>query len=441
VTSTAVRPNRRPLYGVLTSFAMSLTGTRVAGIALPWFVLVLTDSPSKTGLLALCEMGPYVVSKALGGPVVDALGPRRVSITLDCLSAVVIGLVPLMWALGVFSLPALLVVAAVFGAVRGPGDSAKEIFIPDVAELAQMPLARVTGLTGSIERLAGTVGPALAGALVALFGPVPSLAITSVAAAMSAACIGYSTRHLRPHHETHVDSDESGYLSRLRGGFRFVNRDRLLRAAVLMIACTNFLDAALSAVLVPVWAKSSGAGPAGIGLLGTAVGVSALLGSLCATVVAERLPRQLVFLCGFLIGGAPRFLVLALGLPFPVVVAVWVVSGFGLGFLNPILGALFFERVPKHLLGRVNAIGDSMAWSLIPFGGLAAAATVAVIGLSPAILVAGVAYLVATTLPGLRPEWKEMDRRPAADSQGESTSQDSAHHRAGDSAKAARGTA
>jgi MFS family permease len=209
-----------------------------------------------------------------------------------------------------------------------------------------------------------------------------------------------------------VERDDAGYLARLRSGFAFVNRDRLLRAAVLMVACTNFLDAALSAVLVPVWAKSYGAGPAGIGLLGTAVGISALAGSLCATVVAERLPRQLVFLGGFVIGGAPRFLVLALGLPMPVIVAVWTVSGFGLGFLNPILGALFFERVPKHLLGRVNAIGDSMAWSLLPFGGLAAAAAVAAAGLAPALFVAGLAYLVATTLPGLRPEWKEMDRRP-----------------------------
>ena len=408
--------DRRPLYGVLTSFAISLTGTRVAGIALPWFVLVMTDSPSETGLLALCEMAPYVISKALGGPVVDAVGPRRVSITLDCVSACVIGLVPLLWALGVFSLPVLFVVAGVFGAVRGPGDSAKEIFIPDIAERAQLPLPRVTGLAGSIERLAGTVGPAVAGALVALVGPVPSLAVTSATALASAQCNGLSTRHLHLPVEPDPAPDEGGYLARLRGGFAFLVRDRLLRGVVLMIACTNFLDAALSGVLVPVWAKSSGAGPAGIGLLGSAVGITALVGSLCATVVAERLPRQLVYLVGYLVGGAPRFIVLALGLPFPVVVAVWVVSGFGLGFLNPIFGALFFERVPKHLLGRVNALGDAMAWSLIPFGGIAGAAAVLAVGLSPALLLAGFGYLVTTALPGFRPEWKEMDGPPGDES-------------------------
>ena len=333
---------------------------------------------------------------------------------MDGISAVVVGLVPLLWAAGVMSLPVLFVAAAVFGVVRGPGDSAKEIFIPDIAERAQLPLPRVTGLAGSIERLAGTVGPAVAGALVAFVGPVPALAVTSGAAVLSAGSIAAFTRGLHQPASAPDGTDEGGYLARLRGGFAFLNRDRLLRSAVLMIAFTNFLDAALSAVLVPVWAKSTGAGPAGIGLLGSALGISALAGSICATVIAERLPRQLVFLVGFLVGGAPRFVVLALGLPFPVIVAVWMVSGFGLGFLNPILGALFFERVPKHMQGRVNAICDSGAWTLIPFGGLAAAAVVSVVGLAPTLLVAGLGYLVATTLPGIRPEWKEMDQRLSA---------------------------
>jgi MFS family permease len=195
----------------------------------------------------------------------------------------------------------------------------------------------------------------------------------------------------------------------LRGGFAFVNRDRLLRSVVVMVAVTNLLDAALSAVLVPVWAHSSGAGPAAIGLLGSVIGLAALGGSVSATVFAQRLPRQLVYLVGFLVGGAPRFLAVGLGLPVPVIAAVWACSGFGLGFINPIIGALFFERVPKRMLGRVNAIGDSVAWSLLPFGGLVAAAALSVVGLAPALLVAGGLYLVTTTLPGLRPEWKQMD--------------------------------
>jgi MFS family permease len=93
-----------------------------------------------------------------------------------------------------------------------------------------------------------------------------------------------------------------------------------------------------------------------------------------------------------------------------VVVTVFAVGGFGSGFLNPILGAVLFERVPRHLLGRVHALGDSLAWAGIPLGGLLAGGAVALVGLIPSLLTAGVLYFATTTLTGLRPEWREMDR-------------------------------
>ena len=74
---------RKPLYGWLTAEAVSLTGTRVSMLALPYFVLVTTDSPLKTGLVALAEMLPLVLLKVLGGPIIDRVGPRRVSISCD----------------------------------------------------------------------------------------------------------------------------------------------------------------------------------------------------------------------------------------------------------------------------------------------------------------------------------------------------------------------
>ncbi len=38
---------RVPLYGWLTAEAISLTGTRVSMIAIPWFVLTTTGSPRR----------------------------------------------------------------------------------------------------------------------------------------------------------------------------------------------------------------------------------------------------------------------------------------------------------------------------------------------------------------------------------------------------------
>ncbi len=181
-----------------------------------------------------------------------------------------------------------------------------------------------------------------------------------------------------------------------------------------MVGVTNLLDAGFSAVLVPVWAEESGNGPTGIGLVGSTAGAMAITGSLLAAAIAHRLRRRAVFFIGFLLAGAPKFLVLASGAPMGAVLAVFAVSGFGAGFINPIIGAVLFERIPRPMLGRVNALGDSLAWSGIPLGGLIAGAAVAAIGLAPVALAAGIAYFLTTSLTGLRPEWRAMDRTRGA---------------------------
>ncbi len=124
----------QPLGGVLAAMVVSLTGTRISVVALPWFVLVTTGSATQTGLVAFCEMTPYVVVKAFTGPLVDRIGPRAVSWTTDLASATAAAAVPLLHALDLLSFPLLLVLVALIGAARGPGDLAKEVMVPEAAE-------------------------------------------------------------------------------------------------------------------------------------------------------------------------------------------------------------------------------------------------------------------------------------------------------------------
>ena len=62
VTDTSART---PLWGDLTAVAISVGGTRVSMIAIPWFVLTTTGSATKTGLVAFAEMAPLVSAGAL----------------------------------------------------------------------------------------------------------------------------------------------------------------------------------------------------------------------------------------------------------------------------------------------------------------------------------------------------------------------------------------
>jgi MFS family permease len=399
---------RRGLFGLLGAQAVSLVGTRVSMIALPWFVLVTTGSAARTGLVLFCEMTPYVVAKALGGPLVDRTGPRRVSVVADVLSAVLVGAIPLAHAVGVLRFWVLLLLVAAVGLARGPGDSAKTTLVPDVAGAARVPMERVTGSSQTIERLASTIGPMAGGFLIAATGPLTALVVDAVSFGLAAVIIAGTAPGW------HEPEAVEGYLRRLRTGLDFLRRDGLLPLIAIMVSVTNLLDAALIGVLVPVWARETGAGPAAIGLLATALSAPAILGSTVATVIAHRLPRRLAYLVSFLVAGAPRFVVLALAVPLWAAIAVWAVAGLGAGFINPILGAVIIERIPRPLLGRVSALAGSLAWAGIPLGGLVGGGLVVGVGLAPALLLCGAAYLAVTLLPAVRPAFREMDnRRPA----------------------------
>lgn len=395
-----MRAPARELVGLLIGAGVANTGLRVAAIAVPWFVLTSTGSAAQTGIVVAAEFALYIVAKTLTGPVVDRWGQRRVSMLADLGSAMALGTVPLLHTLGALSFPLLLLLAALVGAIRGPGDNAKDTSVPLVATAAEVPLERVTGLYGAVERGSGLVGPGVAAALIGVVGAPGTLLVTAACFAACAAIWALVIpRSLGRPVET--PTEDVGYLAQLREGFRFLLRDRLILTLVLMIAVTNLIDIAKTSVLLPVWAIERGHGVAVIGLLLTCFAVTSLASSLLASAIGSRLPRRLTYFVAFTLAGPPPYLAMALGLPVWAVAVVYLVAGFGAGFLNPMLGAIFFERIPKPLLGRVLGLSDGVAWVGVPFGGLAAAGLIALTGLIPALFVAAAASALATALPAL----------------------------------------
>jgi MFS family permease len=400
---------RAPLFAFLVANVVSICGTRVSAIAIPWFVLITTGSPVKTGVVAMAEMGPLVLVKAVGGPLIDRVGARRISVLADTGSTAVVAMVPLLHTLGLLHFPTMLVLVAIAGALRGPGDAAKATLIPDIARAARVPLERVTGLESTTDRLAGFFAYALAGGLITLVGAVNALWIDAASFGICAVLIArWIPRHVK---QESTDQAEQGYGRRLLEGWHFLRTDKLMLPLVIMIAVTNLLDAAIGAVLLPVWIKDHGYGPGHTSLILTSFGVTATIFALVAAAVGDRIPRKLVFTLAFLIAGAPRFIVMGTDAPVWALMAVYAVGGIGAGFINPVLGALFIERIPSQLLGRVNSLADAVCWTGVPLGGLIAGAAVAGVGLVPALFAGGVIYFVATMSPvliGRHENWKAI---------------------------------
>jgi MFS family permease len=398
---------RGPLAGWLTAEAVSLAGTRVSMVALPFFVLATTGSPVLTGLVAVAELVPLVVLKVLAGPLIDRYGARRVAVSCDLASVVVVAAVPLLHDTGALPFGGLLGLVALAGALRGPSDAAKYALAPTLARHAEVPVERVTGLHSSVERTATMLGAVLAGGLVAAVGAANALLVDALSFGVSALVLGRALRGVGT--ATHESTE--GYLGQLREGWHFLRTDRLLVAITVMVALTNMIDLAWTSVLAPVWGVEHG-GAAVLGVYFACFSAGAGAGSLLAAAYADRVPRYATYLVCFMAVGLPRFAVVAFDTPLVAVLATAVATGFAAGFINPILGAVMCERVPEPLLGRVSSISVAAGYALMPFGGLLGGVLVDGVGLSAALLVAGAAYFLVTTLPALDRSFRQLDARP-----------------------------
>lgn len=406
--------NRRPLAGLLAAEVVSLVGSRMSMIALPWFTLVTTGSAGKTGVVAFVEMLPYALACALGGPLIDRVGARRMSIAADATSGLAVAAVPLLHWADLLGFGALAGLVGVAGLLRGLGDTSKRVVFPETVAASGMALTRATSVHDGLNRLASLLGAPLAGLLVAALDAPTVLLLDAATFAVAAAVVALAVPHRRSGavHDG-ARADREPYLTALRGGLRFLRGDRLMRGVLVLLFVTNLADAAYSSVLGPVWARDVVGSPVALGFLFASFAVGAVLGNIVFTAVATKVPRFAVFAVGFLIAGAPRFVVLALVDQLWVVYPVSFVAGLSIAAVNPILGALSYERVPEDLRARVLGLSHALAWAGIPLGALLAGLTVDELRLPATALLFGAAYLGVTLLPFVGSSWREMDHRPA----------------------------
>lgn len=425
MTGTAAPPvpaRRTPFATLLSAYVVSMVGTSMSELAVPWLVLTTTGSAGKTGLVAFAQMLPYVTMQALAGPIVDRVGLRRSYVWGNLTAAVAVGAVPLMYATGSLSLGVLTGLVAVAGAVRGAADCANMALVPATARVGQIALERAAGLNASANRTAILLGAPIAGVLVTVTNSATVVLIDAVTFAVAAIVVAAGVRGIDAEATVAPDQVEAAIARRSPGvlrrygrdladGLRFLGRDRLLLGIVAMVAVTNLLDQGLSAVLLPVWVREQLHSAAALGILGGAMGLGSVIGNLAGAWLGPRVSRRGLYSVGYLVGGAPRYVILAIASTLSPVLAVSFVADIFGGSLNSVIGATSYERIPPHMQARVLGVIRASAWVGIPFGALLAGVLTDATNVRLAIAISGVAYLLTTLAPFVFPTWRQM-RRP-----------------------------
>jgi MFS family permease len=405
----STQKNSLPIYALFTANAISLVGNVLSAIAIPWFVLQTTGSATQTGITGFFNVLPVVLAGFLGGTLVDRLGYKRTSIVADLASGVTVALIPLMYFTIGLEFWQLMVLVFLGALLDTPGSTARSALIPELAEMAHMPIERATSLIHIIERGSRLVGAPLAGLLIAWMGTENVLWLDAASFFVSAAIIGVVIKVRKP--VQHEEQEKSGkYFDELREGLKFIYNDKLVLAIVVMIMLTNFLDAIYSGVVQPVFVKQVYGQALDLGLLIAASGAGAVIGALIFSAIGPRLPRYAVFVFGFVLTSL-RFFLFATYPSIWIAVPFVVIASLGAGPLNPIIGAVEFERVPKNMRGRVGGAIGAGAWSAMPLGMLIGGVLTEQLGVRAMLLGLGIIYLITTLSMAFIPAMKEMNRK------------------------------
>jgi MFS family permease len=382
----------RTLTALVSSRFVSLTGTNMTLVALPWFVLTTTGSAAKMGIVLACQTFPALVLGIPAGTVVARIGARRALVLGDSLRAPLLAAVPVLYWLGVLSFPLLLLLVTVIGVFSVPYAAASSSILPEVVGEDASEVARATAALQVAIQTTGILGPVLAGLLIPLIGAPSLLLFDGASYALSAAIVAAFV---------HVGRARASALQR-RGvlvGVRQIRRDPLL-GSIVGAATAAHLGLAALFTLLPALAFRTFDDARTAGLLFTADAIGSVVGGFLALWLARRVRPMRLGVIGFATMTAPLWLLTA-ATPVPVALAAMFVFGIGgpLG-VSPI-SAMLTTRAPVEIRAQVVSAFLAISAAGTPLGALAAGLAIERAGFPATFVGIAVTFTVATALLAL----------------------------------------
>lgn len=380
--TTANTVNRTPVLALLTANVISLVGSVLTVIALPWFVLQTTGSAAKTGLTGGFVALPYFIVGVFGGTIVDRLGYKRASVIADVVSGVGIVLVPALYYTVGLAFWQLLAFVFLGSLLTIPGLTARRAMLPELAAQARWRLEQINSAFEGIQYAALLIGPPIAGLLIALLGASNVLWLDAASFIISAVTVALFI----PRALTGTERAATGrYRDELMAGLRFLRNDRVLMALALCLAFSNFLGNPYFGVVLPVFAKQTYNNATALGIIIAAMGGGQLIGAFIYGAIGHRIPRRTLWIGGYLLSGLPLAIIVVTP-SLPIIAVALGISGIFGGPLNPMLVTIRHERIPTAMRGRVFSTFSAIAQVAQPLGMLVVGYLLERIGLPTTVI-------------------------------------------------------
>jgi Major Facilitator Superfamily len=361
----------------------------VLPVAESFAVLRLTGSASKLGTVLACQAAVALTVGLAGGVAGDHWPRGRIMVASAAVRMAGAVFLAVSLLTRTASFPGLLAMSVVYGCASGFFGPVSTAVLPDVASADR--LAAANALIGGLSSAATVAGPAIAGLLVAAFGPGAGFAGEAALLVVTVACL--AAARIPPAAQAGRQAD-GGVLRQLRTGWRVYARLRWLWLLTLQWTAFSLLVLAPLAVLGPDIALRYLGGAATWGVISSCLTIGVMAGQFAAGRLQLR--RPLLASACICPAGAGEALALGLGAPVPVIGAAAVLVGVALGAQSLIFQTTLQLCVPTPVLARVAAldlIGSELGQ---PVGYALAGPAAAVLGLRTCVTAAAVVCIAAS---------------------------------------------
>jgi MFS family permease len=364
---------------------VSLSGNWMQTVAEVWLILRLTGSGTMVGLAAALQFLPVLVAGAWGGLLADRIPKRRLLTITQALMAL-----PALTLWGLTTSGVVvpwMVLALIFlrGSVNAVDNPARQSFVVEMVGADRV--VNAVSLNSVLVNTARIVGPATAGAVIALLGVAPCFLLN----ALTFVAMLVALRRMDPARliAAPVATREPG---QLRSALRYVLATPTLRIPLAMMAVVGTLSFNFQ-VLLPLLARFTWHGNASAyAALTAAMGVGSGAGAL-ATGARGRVSPRILTVAASAFGAV--MLLAAVAPTFPLqLLALVPLGAASVTFAAGVNSALQLAVEPA-MRGRVMALYSVVFLGSTPIGGPIAGWLSETAGPRAGLVMGGVAALVA----------------------------------------------
>ena len=385
---------------LFAGMGVSLFGSMLTFVAVPFQVYELTGSSLMVGLVSLAELVPLLVMPFVGGALADASDRRRMVWLSELGFAVSVAVLLANSLLPTPQVAVIFVVGAVMAAIYGIQRPSLDALTPRLVSREELPAASALD---SLRMNVGTIGgPAIAGVLIATVGLPVTYGLDIVTFLVS--LVTLALMRAVPPPENAVRPSLQGIVD----GIRYArSRQELVGTYAVDIVAMFF---GMPMALFPAFANEFG-GPGVLGFLYAAPSAGALAATLTSGWVARvRRHGMAVVVAATCWGIGITAFGFAPSLPIALVALAF--AG-GADMVSGIFrGTIWNQTIPDHLRGRLAGIEQVSYTSGPLLGNVESGVAAALVGVRGAIVSGGVLCVVGViATAALLPLFRAYDAR------------------------------